>query len=113
MSDGEQGMEDGGQAIFSRHPSPVTRHPLPRLGLELPIAERRGRDDVPSWAVIAEMARAAEEVGFDSVWVEDHLLLRPEGEAPQGLWDGWSILCGLAAVTSRITLGSFVTCTAF
>jgi alkanesulfonate monooxygenase SsuD/methylene tetrahydromethanopterin reductase-like flavin-dependent oxidoreductase (luciferase family) len=83
------------------------------VGLELPIAERRGRDDVPSWAAIAEMARVAEEVGFDSVWVEDHLLLRPDGEPPQGLWDGWSILCGLAAVTARITLGSFVTCTAF
>ena len=59
------------------------------------------------------MASAAEDAGFDSLWVEDHLLLRPDGEPPQGLWDGWSILCGLAAITSRITLGSFVTCTAF
>jgi len=84
-----------------------------KVGIELPIAERRGRDDVPSWAVITEMALAAEAVGFDSLWIEDHLLLRPDGEPPQGLWDGWSILCGLAAITSRITLGSFVTCTAF
>jgi alkanesulfonate monooxygenase SsuD/methylene tetrahydromethanopterin reductase-like flavin-dependent oxidoreductase (luciferase family) len=59
------------------------------------------------------MARLAEDAGFDAVWVEDHLLLRLEGEEPQGLWEGWSVMCALAAVTSRIAIGSFVTCTAF
>jgi alkanesulfonate monooxygenase SsuD/methylene tetrahydromethanopterin reductase-like flavin-dependent oxidoreductase (luciferase family) len=83
------------------------------VGIELPIAERRGRDDLPSWAVIAEMALVAEGAGFDTLWVEDHLLLRPDDGPAQGVWDGWSILCGLAAITSRITLGSFVSCTAF
>ena len=94
-----------------RSPQPAARSPL--LGIELPIAERRGRADIPRWRDVLEMARVAEDAGFDSVWVEDHLLLRPEGEQPQGAWDGWSILAALAAATSRITLGSFVTCTAF
>lgn len=85
----------------------------PLVGIELPIAERRARDDVPRWSAIVAMARQAEAAGFDAVWVEDHLLLRPEDEQPQGLWDGWSVLCALAAATSRIAIGSFVTCAAF
>jgi alkanesulfonate monooxygenase SsuD/methylene tetrahydromethanopterin reductase-like flavin-dependent oxidoreductase (luciferase family) len=59
------------------------------------------------------MALRAEEVGFDSVWVEDHLLLRPEGQEPQGLWECWSIVAALAAVTSRVEIGTYVACTAF
>ena len=84
-----------------------------RVGLELPVAERRARDDVPSWDDIRAMALRAEEVGFDSIWVEDHLLLRPEGQDPQGLWECWSIVAALAAVTSRVQIGTYVACTAF
>jgi luciferase-type oxidoreductase len=94
----------------------MQRQPDPsrlRIGIELPIAERRARPDIPRWTDILAMARLAEEAGFDAVWVEDHLLLRPEGEQPQGLWDGWSVLCALAASTSRIAIGSYVSCTAF
>lgn len=84
-----------------------------KIGLELPVAERRARDDIPSWDDIRAMALRAEDVGFDTVWVEDHLLLRPEGQEPQGLWECWSILTAIAAVTQRIDVGAYVTCTAF
>lgn len=84
-----------------------------RIGLELPVAERRARDDVPSWSDIRAMAVRAEEVGFDSIWVEDHLLLRPENQEPQGLWECWSMIAALAAVTNRVEVGTFVACTAF
>ena len=84
-----------------------------KIGLELPVAERRARDDIPGWNDIRAMALRAEEVGFDSVWVEDHLLLRPEGREPQGLWECWSVVAALAAVTSRVEIGTYVACTAF
>ncbi|HEX5165002.1 MAG TPA: LLM class flavin-dependent oxidoreductase, partial [Thermomicrobiales bacterium] len=86
---------------------------LLRVGLELPVAERRARDDVPGWRDIREMALRAEAVGFDSVWVEDHLLLRPVGQEPQGLWECWSVVAALAAVTRRVEIGTYVACTAF
>jgi alkanesulfonate monooxygenase SsuD/methylene tetrahydromethanopterin reductase-like flavin-dependent oxidoreductase (luciferase family) len=67
------------------------------------------------WVDYAEMARTAEDIGFDSVWFVDHLLYG-EGataEPPQGVWECWSVLAGLAAVTQRVELAPLVTCTGY
>jgi probable F420-dependent oxidoreductase len=79
-----------------------------RVGIQLPEVERDVR-----WPEYVSMARAAEDVGFDSIWVGDHLLYRNDGRPERGPWDAWTLLAGLAAVTDRIRFGPLVACAAF
>lgn len=73
-----------------------------KVGVQLPEVEW----EVPFPELIA-MAQTAEAVGFDSIWVGDHLLYDlPVG--PRGPWEAWTALAALAAVTSRVELGPLV-----
>jgi probable F420-dependent oxidoreductase len=62
---------------------------------------------------LAAIARAAEELGVDSLWVGDHLLYRGDGRPERGPWDCWTTLAWLAGITERVELGPLVACTAF
>jgi alkanesulfonate monooxygenase SsuD/methylene tetrahydromethanopterin reductase-like flavin-dependent oxidoreductase (luciferase family) len=86
---------------------PAKRRPL-KVGILLPEVER-----VAPWADLAEMARLAEEAGFDSVWAADHLLYRDEEHDDLAPWECWSLLAALAAITRRIALGPLVACANF
>jgi probable F420-dependent oxidoreductase len=78
-----------------------------RVGIQLPEVERVVRRDE-----LGAIARAAEERGFDSLWVGDHLLYR--GDRPErGPWDCWATLAWLAGITERVELGPLVACAAF
>jgi len=63
-----------------------------------------------TWDAALSTAKSAEEAGFDSLWVIDHVY----GFPPRaGILEAWTMLAGLAPVTSRVGLGAQVFCQSF
>ena len=79
-----------------------------KVGVQLPEVEREVR-----WPELRDMAQVAEAVGFDSLWVGDHLLFRDPDRPPRGPWEAWSVLATLAAITERVELGPLVASASF
>jgi probable F420-dependent oxidoreductase len=86
-----------------------TTHPQRlNLGLNLPFVEGSMDGRTPRWEDIAAMARLAEEMGFDALWVSDHLGFEDAVDGWHGGWEAWTLLTALAGVTSRVQLGTYV-----
>ncbi len=79
-----------------------------KIGVQLPEVERE-----VGWPEIRRIALTAEDLGFDSVWVGDHLLFRDDITGTRGPWEAWSLLAALAEATERVELGPLVAATAF
>lgn len=84
------------------------------MGFILPCSDRSAFGGTPRFSDMLDIVLTAEAAGFDSVWMPDHFTVRmPDGLPERGVWEGWTTLAALAARTSKITLGVFVTCTSF
>lgn len=90
------------------HVSPFHPNRPLRVGVQLPEVEREVR-----WPEYVAMARRAEDLGFDTIWVGDHLLYRFADGSTRGPWEVWTLLAAIAASTTRIRLGPLVASTAF
>jgi F420-dependent oxidoreductase-like protein len=60
-----------------------------------------------TWPEWRDAGLAAEAAGWDSIWTWDHLLAI-FGPWEQPIFEGWSLLMALGAVTSRVRLGLMV-----
>lgn len=82
-----------------------------RLGVTLKMYDYRTYAP-KSVAEMVRQAREAEALGYDSVWVMDHVFIQ-RGERRVAAHDPMHVLAHVAAATSRITIGSLVLCHAF
>jgi F420-dependent oxidoreductase-like protein len=56
---------------------------------------------------LKNVVQECERLGYDSVWLDDHLMYKDSA-----ILECWTTLSALATATSRIRLGTMVTCTA-
>jgi F420-dependent oxidoreductase-like protein len=74
--------------------------------------EYDGWDPAKAWERTVELARQAEELGFESLWVFDHFHTVPE-PTDEITFESFSVLTALAMATRRVRLGHMVVCTGF
>lgn len=70
------------------------------FGVTLPQIKR-------SWTEASEAAIDFDQLGFDSVWVCDHVYGVPNPTLP--IFEAWSQLAAIAAITENVRLGTLVT----
>jgi alkanesulfonate monooxygenase SsuD/methylene tetrahydromethanopterin reductase-like flavin-dependent oxidoreductase (luciferase family) len=64
------------------------------------------------WPSLREACLAADRAGFDSLWLDDHLLA-DEGDWHDSKLEGWTSLAALAVLTARPRLGLLVAANTF
>src|SRR5215210_8234709 len=69
-------------------------------------------DPQAKWAKAVEIAKLAEDLGLDSLWVYDHFHNVP-APAHETMFECWTVVAALAAATTRIRLGQMVSCTSY
>ncbi|MBS35173.1 MAG: hypothetical protein CMO26_04510 [Thiotrichales bacterium] len=98
-----------------------------KVGLLLPIKEGIMDGHTPRGEDVLAMARRAEDIGLDSVWLVDHFLHEPYvdeqafgHQMPEdmkghkvGFWECWTMAAAIAVATERVEIGTLVTNTGY
>lgn len=74
--------------------------------------EYLGWSGAEAWARSVELARLAEDVGYDHLWVYDHVESVPRRE-PTHVFEAYTMLAALSQRTQRVGLGQLVTCSSY
>ena len=74
-----------------------------RFGIQTPA--------VRTWPEMVELWRRVEALGYDSLWLPDHLVAPFRTDGP--IFEAWTLLAALAAETERVRLGVLVSCNTF
>jgi F420-dependent oxidoreductase-like protein len=83
-----------------------------RFGIFVPQGWRldlTGIDPKDHWSTMLDIARAADNGPFESVWVYDHFHTTPL-PTQEATHEAWTLLAGIGAATSRVRLGQMCTC---
>jgi F420-dependent oxidoreductase-like protein len=84
--------------------------PFTRLGFQIPNFTLPGVPDAQLFERVAAMAVAAEDAGFDTVFVMDHFYQLPMlGPPDWNMFEAYTLLGALAARTRRARIGTLVT----
>ena len=95
---------------FLSAPAAAARQADAPLALDFGLQVSRFGWEGSTAAALAEVARAAEEAGFTSLWLMDHFLQIPQvGREWEDMLESYTTLGYLAGVTSTIRLGTLVT----
>jgi F420-dependent oxidoreductase-like protein len=92
----------------------VSRHPL-RHGVFVPQGwklEYDGMDAAAAWERSREWALTAEALGWDHLWVYDHVETVPRRRRTH-TFEAFTMLAALSQLTSRVELGQLVTCVGY
>ncbi|MBI1258618.1 MAG: TIGR03560 family F420-dependent LLM class oxidoreductase [Chloroflexi bacterium] len=69
-------------------------------------------DPLEQYNAMTQVGKAAEQAGYDSIWVFDHFHTVPTPEI-ETTFEAWTITAGLSRDTSSIRIGQMVTCNGY
>ena len=83
-----------------------------RFGVFVPQGWRQdltGIDPAAQWQTMLDVARAADDGPYESIWVYDHFHTVPI-PTDEATHEAWSLMAAFGAATSRVRLGQMCTC---
>jgi alkanesulfonate monooxygenase SsuD/methylene tetrahydromethanopterin reductase-like flavin-dependent oxidoreductase (luciferase family) len=84
----------------------------PKFGIQFRNFPRKFRGEIVDQML--DVAKNCERLGFDSIWMIDHLEMKPPiSYESQPIPECWTILSSLAVTTTHMQIGSLVSCALF
>jgi alkanesulfonate monooxygenase SsuD/methylene tetrahydromethanopterin reductase-like flavin-dependent oxidoreductase (luciferase family) len=78
-----------------------------KFGVFLPFYAFQTEDYVKHFSLVRNVALECERLGYHAIWLDDHLMY---GDSP--IMECWTTLSALSSATSKIRLGTMVSCNA-